>query len=95
MRIWLARKLAPEVFKEAEKFDYLSRRIEDLRTWCGYEFPLIDKAAQWAQRSTRVYYMPLDVYHKIIEQGRYNDVSVGGIDKFREEIRRERDAAAA
>lgn len=92
MRFWLAKKLAPEVFREADKYNYLHRRVEELRTWCGYEFPLIDKAVQWAQRSTRVHFMPLDDYNRLVERGEYNSIAVGDISQFREELRRDRAA---
>lgn len=94
MRFWLAKKLAPEVFREADKYDYLRRRVEELRTWCGYEFPLIDKASQWAQRSTRIHFMPLDEFNRLVERNEYNDIAVGDISQFREELRRSRDNSA-
>lgn len=92
MRLWLAKKLAPEVFREAEKFDYLRRRIEELRTWCGYEFPLIDKAVQWAQRSTRVHYMSSEEFNRIVDSGDGISIAVGDISRFREDLRRERNS---
>lgn len=96
IREWLARKLAPEAFEDAERYAYLQRRLDDLQQWCGFDSPEIDRAVLWARKSLRVHFMPLAEFHEHCAAKRFDITHVGDISQFREELRaraKQRDAA--
>jgi len=94
IREWLARKLFPQAFEDAKRYDYLRRRLDDLQTWCGHEEPELEHAIIWAKKSLNVYFMPLDEYHRVVQAGEWPKVGVGPIDAFREEMRARRKGTA-
>lgn len=94
MRRWLARLICPEAFKEADdaadRLRYLRHRLDDLKQWCGYGFPEIATAVEWMQKSERVHFMTLAEYDAAVAEaqrtGEWSPITVGGIDKFRDQI---------
>lgn len=100
LRTWLARTLAPEVFKDAERYDFLRNRVDDLHKWCGADAPEIAHAMAWAMRRLRVHFMSLDEYDAAVaaaqKSGDWSVLMAGDISKFREELRaraKQREAA--
>lgn len=88
LRRWLARKLYPEAFKDGERLFRIRHWHEDLRTWCGFDFPEIADAVEWVNKREHVHFMPLDDYHQAAAEKRLDDVMVDDIDRFREAMRR-------
>ena len=88
MRRWLAKWLYPEAFKDAKRYAYLRRRLDELQRWCGHEAPEIDHAIVWAKKSLRIYSMSLEEYDALVQSREWPKAAVGGIDQFREELRR-------
>ncbi len=100
IREWLARKLAPETFKDAERYAFLCHRVDDLQTWCGHEAPELAHATAWIKRRLRVHFMSLDEYDAAVaaaqKSGDWSAIMAGDISKFREELRaraKQREAA--
>lgn len=71
---WLLRKF--EWFRKLERnsmeLGRIHRRVEEVRTWCGYEFPEAGCAAKWIMN-------PYDCQH--------SSGAWGGISHFREGLR--------
>lgn len=91
---WIARKLYPQAFQDAERYRYLRDRLSELQDWCGNECPEIDHAVVWAKKSVRVHFMPLAEYDEKIADGSWPSISVGDIHRFREDLRRRSRLAA-
>lgn len=93
-REWFARKLAPEAFKDAERYRYLHHRLDELKWWCGTEAPEIALAVDWANKSLRVHFMSLAEYDELCAAKRFDITHVGSIDRFRRELRERAKQAA-
>lgn len=46
-RDWIARRLAPEVFRERERYARLVTALRDVSYACGYEFPSVRLVVDW------------------------------------------------
>lgn len=95
LRRWLAEKLCPGAFRDAERFFWMRSNAGDLRDWCGREFPQIGEAATWLLKSDSVRSMPLADYHEAVAAKKFQSVMVDGISGFRESLRRSVKAKAA
>lgn len=88
MRTWLARKLCPEVFKDAERYHYSMRKWDDLWNWCAYEFPQVGSAAEWVRQSVRQHFMDRETYFRLVEEKRFDLTHIDDISEFRDKLRR-------
>ena len=86
IRYWIAKKLAPDIAKDAKKYHYLRTKLDEARTWLGYDFPEVDAAIFWALVS--------EVNHfRSIENDAISPVPskpwIYNINDFREHLRKE------
>ncbi len=87
LRRWLAKKLYPEAFKDGERLFRLRHWLDDLRTWCGSDFPEIADAVEWLNKREHVHFMLLDDFDQAVAEKRFDDVMVNNIDRFRDAMR--------
>lgn len=88
IRRWLAKKLYPQAFEDAERHAYALLLLDDLYQWCGYEFPAVGSAALWVKRKVRQRFMDRATYQKLLDERCFDQTHVDGIDGFREMLRR-------
>lgn len=83
----IARKLCPEVFRDADRWLYAQRQLDDLDQWCSVDIPAVGKAARWVLGSVWIHFLPMAEYLKFTpEQHRQRPAP---IDAFRRELRRD------
>lgn len=87
MKRTLARKLCPEVFRDAERWLYAQRQLDDLDKWCSADVPAVGKAARWVLDSVWIHFLPMVDYLRLTTE--QHQQRPGPIDEFRRELRRD------
>lgn len=83
---WIARKLYPQAFEDAERYRYLFSRVDDLEQWCFGHVPQASAAASWLKASVRTHFMSSGEYLSTVRSGRHDEISEG-ISEFREKLK--------
>lgn len=78
---WVARHIAPQVFRDAERYDRLRREIEMAQQWLSYDFPEIGAFTNHLLIGDHNYWRSLE---ELPVPSRWDS----DISRFREQLRR-------
>lgn len=92
IRTTIARWLAPEAFRTAERYWFLRLMLADAQSWLGYDFPEVDEAIFWAKVTEVNHFRGLDEPCREAVPGK---PWIHSISDFREHLRAKRKAALA
>lgn len=83
---WIARKLYPQVFHDADRYRYVSNCVNNLETWCFGHVPEVSAAASWIKRSERAYFMSDHEYYAAVQAGQHHEI-LEDISQLRERLK--------
>ena len=80
LKLWIAKKLAPEVFRKADRYERMQREISLDHWWLAHDFPEVSAFAQRALANDANYWRDTP---ELAVDCKYD----GDIGRFREQLR--------